>query len=113
MSAQPGRVPEWTLGDRLRKARLDAGYRDVQAFADLIGVSRNSVPNWESDRHRPREIALRAWALATGVDRDWIEFGIIPTDDGGGVRSTPNVRTGSGPTPIPSRIPMLTLARAA
>lgn len=80
-------MPEWTVGDRLRKARellnLDQGQ-----FAELIGVSRGTVSNYERgtiDRYRP--IVMRAWALATDVSAEWLESGMAhptPPDPGGG-----------------------------
>ena len=48
MSTQTvGTVPEeWTMGDRLRKAREAAGFDQVD-LAELIGVSRTTVSNHE------------------------------------------------------------------
>jgi transcriptional regulator with XRE-family HTH domain len=56
---------EWTLGDRLRKARELAGY-DAKAFAERIGVSRDTIRSYEADRYLPKRPVLLAWALATG-----------------------------------------------
>lgn len=77
MSTQPaGTVPQWTPGDRLRKAREQAGYSQ-QELAENMGVARNTIGNYELDAsERPRKIVLRAWALATGVDLRWLETGI-------------------------------------
>lgn len=71
-----GIVPQFTAGDRLRKARELTGY-DQGPFADLIGVSRGTVSTYERDgiEHR-KPIVLRAWALATGVNIEWLEHGI-------------------------------------
>lgn len=72
-------VPQWTFGDRLRKARAVA-HLDQREFAELLGVKHGSLAGWETDRARPRdlvavakriEMALRipaAWML--GVDND-------------------------------------------
>lgn len=66
-----GRVPHWTLGDRLMKARRDAGMSQEQ-MAETLLVSRNTVVSWERDQHRPPRRKLAAWALRTGVDLVWI-----------------------------------------
>ena len=72
-----GRIPEFEMHDRLRKARESAGYGREQ-LADAMEVSRNSVYNAESGRTRPRKIMLNAWALACGVPVDWIITGKSP-----------------------------------
>ena len=78
MTAQTaGRVPGWTIFDRLRKAREDAGLSQQQ-LADLLESPRATVSNWENGRSNPRPLVLRAWAMATGVDRTWLETGEAP-----------------------------------
>lgn len=81
-------VPQWTVGDRLRKARelLDI---DQGPFAALIGVSRGTVSNYErglTERYKP--IVMNAWAAHTGVPVEWLEHGEQPAGptppDGGG-----------------------------
>ncbi|MFW5473704.1 helix-turn-helix domain-containing protein [Knoellia sp. CPCC 206450] len=78
-------VPEWTQGDRLRKARAKTGLSTKQ-FAELLGVSHGTVNNAECDRKRPRPVMLKAWAMATGVPVEWLENGTTPQGDpdGGG-----------------------------
>lgn len=71
------RVPEFDVSDRLRKARETAGY-DQAELADLIGVSRETVGNYERGRTRPRKIVMNAWALATGVPVEWLRDGWAP-----------------------------------
>lgn len=77
------RVPEWTLGDRLRKARSLTGMT-IRQFADHIGVSHGTVTNAETDARQVRTIVINAYAMATGVPRDWLLTGIDPTDHGPG-----------------------------
>lgn len=48
-------IPEWTLGDRLRRIRRDAGL-DQRAMASRLGVSNVRYANWESDYNRPRDL---------------------------------------------------------
>jgi len=67
-------VPEWTLGDRLRKAREFAGLHATQ-LADEIGIGRNSVSNYENGHTKPRRPVLQAWAMRTGVDYEWLVTG--------------------------------------
>lgn len=85
-----GPIPVWTISDRLRKAREHAGLSQAE-LADAIGVSRNSISNYESGHTTPRVIVLNAWALTTGVPRSWLERGETPASDanpgGGGVVS--------------------------
>lgn len=90
MSTEPhGTVPQFTVGDRLRKAREVSGM-DQGELAEAMGVSRKTIGNNESGGVTPRKIVIRAWALATGVDAEWLETGEIsdPGPDGGGVPVT-------------------------
>lgn len=78
MAIQPmgGIRPDFTIGDRLRKARTLLGdSMDVARFAALIGTSKGTVTNYELERTAPermKPIVLRQWALATGVDYGWL-----------------------------------------
>lgn len=69
-------TPQWTLGDRIRRARLSAGM-DRLELAGKLGVSRAAVGYWETDRSQPKDImeTLRQIAEITGVGEDWL-FGI-------------------------------------
>ncbi len=51
-----GEVPAWTVADRLRKAREHAGLEQAQLATDL-GVSRNTVGNYEGGKVTPAEAA--------------------------------------------------------
>lgn len=70
----PGVVPEWTRGDRLRKARTNAGLT-VEELAGRAGLSEKTINNYEGDRVKQRRSSLIAWAFATGVDLAWLETG--------------------------------------
>lgn len=93
-------IPVWTLGDRLRKARENAGLSQ-QELADAIGVARNTVGNGELGDHRPLPITLRAWADATGVPLTWLLTGDTPPRPGHGLprldsnQKPPGLRYGS------------------
>ena len=78
VAVEPGRVPQWTIGDRLRKAREDAGL-DQGQLAEAMEVSRKTIGNNETGRVQPRRIVVRAWALATGVSFDWLWDGTTPS----------------------------------
>lgn len=79
-----GVVPEFSLGDRLRKARELTGL-DGTEFAAEVGISRTSVYAAERGEKRPRELTLRAWALCSGVDLTWLKTGETPPPAGDGV----------------------------
>lgn len=82
-------VPQWTLGDRLRKARTRTGMT-VAEFAETIGVSSRTINSAENDERAVRKITMNAWSLATGVPIEWLETGRATeggdnTDPGNGV----------------------------
>ena len=74
----PGRVPEMTLGDRMR---LALGARTTQAIADDLGVRRLTVSRWINDNYVPPRGMLVAWATLTDVDLDWLLTGQAKTQD--------------------------------
>ena len=70
------RHPQWTVQDRLRKARESAGL-SVADLADRLAVHRNTVTGWEhanKKRGVPRTVLL-AYSAETGVDVEWLERG--------------------------------------
>lgn len=78
-------IPEWTLGDRLAKARKKAGIKQ-QALADYLGVSIGSISGWENDERQPRIGMLRQWAIRCEVPFEWLRFGVeSPLTDEGSV----------------------------
>lgn len=64
-------IPAWTLGDRMRKARVAAGLEQAD-LAKRVGVSRPTVSQWERGRSEPRATQLLAWADATGHHIEWL-----------------------------------------
>jgi len=66
------RIPRFTLGDRIRKARTEAGLEQRQ-LATRLGVNRNTVGLWEHDEARPNTASLIAVAAVTETDLDWLE----------------------------------------
>lgn len=67
-------IPEWTLGERLAKARKDGAGLNQEQMADKLNVSPSTLAAWESDRNRPRDLAgiARQWSDITGIDPAWI-----------------------------------------
>jgi transcriptional regulator with XRE-family HTH domain len=87
IAPEGNRRPAFSMGDRLRKARELTGL-EKQVFAEQIGIHRDSLTKYESDRQAPRPPVLMAWALATGVDLEWLKTGAEeqtsgPTGGGG------------------------------
>lgn len=74
MRADEGLVPEWTLGDRLRKARSLTGMTVAQ-FAAASLISAKSINNYEADKYPPKLLALKRWAEVTGVSEAWLLHG--------------------------------------
>lgn len=67
-------IPQFSLGDRMRKSREVTGL-DQTDFAEELGISRASVSNHERGVSHPRKIVLKAWALRCGVPLLWLETG--------------------------------------
>ncbi len=82
---QRGFIPEFDLSDRLRKARKTTGL-DIREFAEKTGISKATVTNAESGKNKPFKNTIKIWALATGVDYEWLLNGTTPPpEDGEGV----------------------------
>jgi transcriptional regulator with XRE-family HTH domain len=72
------RIPVWTTGERMAKARRDAGLSQAQ-MADLLTtperpVSKQTVSNWEKGVNQPRHFqqVLDQWAETTNVSVLWL-----------------------------------------
>ena len=110
-------VPQVELRHRLRIAREFAGLEQSE-LAEEIGVSRNSVVNYEKGRTTPRKIVINAWAWRCGVSVDWINTGQRGTTppDGDGAAAIPagEPPVGIEPTPFAYKVaPLPALKRAA
>lgn len=66
------RIPVWTVGDRMRKARETSRIK-VAAMAAELGCDPDTVSNYERGRTRPRRSVLLAYEQLTGVPVAWIE----------------------------------------
>lgn len=66
-------IPEWSLGDRLRKVRRLLGLSQIE-FAEQLGTNTKTYAAWELDSTAPRNsvtIAKRVEVLS-GVPATWI-----------------------------------------
>lgn len=86
-AAPDGSIPEFTLGDRLRKAREFAGI-DMRDLAQMIDIHRQSVARYEQGQAIPRRPVMLSWAISTGVSLEWITSGEISTHDEKSERTT-------------------------
>lgn len=80
------KVPAFTVGDRLRKAR-EKTELDQGQFAEEIGVSRGTVSNYEraASPEGMKRPYLVAWAVRCDVPVQWLLTGKVPGEgDGGG-----------------------------
>jgi len=95
-------IPEWTLADRLRKARsaVGLGQRD---FAERLDVSAGTYSQWEAGYARPRDVVAiaRRIELLTRIPAAWIlgVDALQPTPTPGGAVWAPR---GSNPEPAVS-----------
>lgn len=64
-------IPTWTLGERMWKARKDAGLSST-AMADQLGVSSNTIGNYEAGRTTPSLATLKLWSEVTNVPLSWL-----------------------------------------
>lgn len=60
-----------TFGEKLKKARVEAGHTQEE-LANKLTVSRAAVAKWESGRGMPDVVNLKAIAAALGVSVDYL-----------------------------------------
>ena len=65
---------EWTIGDRLQKSRVQAGF-DKKAFSRKTGISPATILKHESGEMAPKLTYLITWAQVTGATVDWLLTG--------------------------------------
>ena len=63
-----------TRGQRIQKLRTDNSLSQ-EAFAAMLGVSRQSVSKWEADKAYPEIDKLAAISEKFGVSCDWLITG--------------------------------------
>lgn len=72
-------IPEWSLGDRLRKIRRRAGHSQAE-FAALLGENTKTYAAWELDTTAPRNaVALaKRVEMVTKVPAAWLlDLGVV------------------------------------
>lgn len=82
-------TPRQYLGGELSRARIAAGFKSQQAFANRLGFHRSVIAKAESGERVPSADVLAAWCEATGVAGD--HFG----------RMAEMARSASDDSPIP------------
>jgi transcriptional regulator with XRE-family HTH domain len=89
-------IPDWTLGDRLRKVRRHLGISQSE-FAVMIEQNPKSYSSWESDQAQPRQLVsvAKRIEIATGVPASWVLGLASNLDTGTDTRRYP---TGSSPS---------------
>jgi transcriptional regulator with XRE-family HTH domain len=66
-------VPQWTFGDRMRKARRRVGMTGVD-FAHALDVSPSALGQYETDRATPRDVVALAKRVevVTAIPAAWM-----------------------------------------
>lgn len=98
MTAIEQAAPVWTLGERMWKARKDAGLEQSDV-AKVLGVSRALVSRWERDASDPGTRKLQAFAELTGVPAAWLVSAIGYKSEDAGEPPDLRLLAGSGRGP--------------
>lgn len=69
--AVPFTPPQWTAGDRIRKMREERGFGQ-RALAEQVGVTVDTVVQWEKDRRVIQPENWRKLAAALDTPEDWL-----------------------------------------
>lgn len=68
-----GKLRRMTLmGNRITRARIEAGYNSQQSFAIALGVSRGLVGQWESHKKKPGRDNLGKIAALCAVSMEYL-----------------------------------------
>lgn len=87
-------VPEWSLADRLIKARRWAGLEQEDLAADF-GMTRQAISKWERGISVPRLVVIKQWAARCGVSLEWLLGQPVPSS------SPPPATAVATPEPTP------------
>ena len=74
-------VKTMTVGERIKKARLEKGYTQLQ-LAEMIGVAKNTITGYETGTREPDSSRITAIANALNVSGDYIigtEYDWLPS----------------------------------
>ena len=72
-------VPEFTVPDRMIKAREFAGHTQA-SFAAALGVSESTVKRMENGTKEVRPFELAGWAFTAGVPVSWLLTGHVDAE---------------------------------
>lgn len=75
-----GRVPVWTVGDRLKKARTTANV-SAEEMAEILTRGVRTVYNYENGLTRPTLLVLKLYAMRCKVPLEWLEDGTEPPEE--------------------------------
>lgn len=73
-------LPHLTLGERLKKARVDSGVDQIE-LAFRLGIARNTLSGYETNRSVPPFDVVIEWAQLTMVKLDWFADAYSNVDD--------------------------------
>jgi transcriptional regulator with XRE-family HTH domain len=92
------------LSDRLAKSLRVSGVSN-QEMAATLRVSRNTISNYIHGNTTIPYLALREWALRTGVPFEWLERGVLneesPSGDDPSGQAVPTTRGGRKKSLLP------------
>ncbi len=70
-----------SIGERLKKSRLNKGLTQSQLGEQIEGVTRASVSKWEKEIVKPSGENLLRCSNVLEVDPNWLQFGTRKTTD--------------------------------
>ena len=66
------------IGDRLRKARIDAGFKTAKSASDYLDVPYPTYAGHENGSRGIKASELRQYADVFSVSESWLRFGSLP-----------------------------------
>ena len=92
------RTPQFEFRHRLVLAREVAGMQQSD-IAEVLDVKRQTISNYERGVSSPNRLQINAWAVACGVDVEWLKTGREQEETGpeGGAALRPVGPTGLEP----------------
>lgn len=74
-------MKQLTLGERLKKARIQRGLTQDN-LADLLGTSRGVITNLEHDKiENPKPLIIKSICTILEINQDWLLYGTATMDD--------------------------------
>ena len=80
---EPGQIPEFDMGDRLKKA-IEVSDLSVAAMAEYVGVTRETLSRYLNGRQDAPIAIVRLISIRTGVPFHWLQTGETPAGPGEG-----------------------------